>query len=144
MGWTIKTSLCLLVTFSMRSPVAMSNGCAPVLASYLAMTLFTSSMSAVAGSYSRNVVSPWDEKVRILAVMFGLPQDVHLRSSVEQQSAEFGPLPLILHRFSELSMHNGHSSPYSQKPNGHEKSQSWSECPRLDTRAAQLFLDVVA
>jgi hypothetical protein len=28
-------------------------------------------------------------------------------------------------------MHNGHSSPYSQKPNGHEKSQSWSECERL-------------
>src|SRR6266404_3913483 len=56
----------------MRSPVAMSNGCAPVLASYSAITLFTSSMSAVAGSYSRSVVSPWDENVRILAVMFDL------------------------------------------------------------------------
>src|SRR6266851_2650500 len=55
----------------MRSPVAMSNGCAPVLASYSAITLFTSSISAVAGSYSRNVVSPWDENVRILAFMFG-------------------------------------------------------------------------
>src|SRR5712692_4817038 len=39
----------------------MSNGCAPVLASYSAITLFTSSMSAVAGSYSRSVVSPCDE-----------------------------------------------------------------------------------
>src|SRR6266404_4301545 len=144
MGCTIKTSFWSRVTFSRRSPVAMSNGCAPVLASYSAITLFTSSMSAVAGSYSRSVVSPWDEKVRILAVMFGLLRDVHLRSSVEQQSAGFGSLPLILHRFSELSIHNGHSSPYSQKPNGHENSQSWSECPRLDTRAAQLFLDVVA
>src|SRR5258707_8966316 len=56
----------------MRSPVAISNGCAPVLASYSAITLFTSSMSAVAGSYSRSVVSPWDENVRILAVMFDL------------------------------------------------------------------------
>jgi hypothetical protein len=42
------------VTFSMRSPLAMSNGCAG-----LGITLFTSSMSAVAGSYSRSVVSPW-------------------------------------------------------------------------------------
>src|SRR5258708_19726537 len=100
----------------MRSPVAMSNGCAPVLASYSAITLFTSSMSAVAGSYSRSVVSPWDEKVRILAVMFGLLRDFHLRSSVEQQSAEFGSLPLIFHRFSHLSIHNPHSSPYSQQP----------------------------
>src|SRR4030088_876106 len=99
----------------MRSPVAMSNGCAPVLASYSAITLFTSSMSAVAGSYSRSVVSPWDENATILAFMFGLLRDVHLRSSVEQQSAEFRSLPFILHRFSELSMHNGHSSPYSQK-----------------------------
>src|SRR5467141_1967036 len=115
----------------MRSPLAMSNGCAPVLASYSAITLFTSSMSAVAGSYSRSVVSPWDEKVRILAFMFGLLRDVHLRSTVEQQSAGFGSLQLILHRFSELSMHNGHSSPYSQKPNGREKSQSWSEYERL-------------
>src|SRR5258708_11448514 len=63
--------------------------------------------------------------------MFGLLWDVHLRSSVEQQSAGFGSLALILHRFSELSIHNGHSSPYSQKPNGREKSQSWSEYERL-------------
>src|ERR1700730_18901830 len=91
----------------MRSPVAMSNGCAPVLASYSAITLFTSSMSAVAGSYSRSVVSPRDENVTTLALMFGLLRDVHLRSSVEQQSAGFGSLPLILHRFSELSIHSG-------------------------------------
>src|SRR6202040_510903 len=109
MGCTIKTSFCSRVTFSMRSPLAMSNGCAPVLASYSAITLFTSSMSAVSGSYSRSVVSPWDEKVRILAFMLGLLRDVHLRSSVEQQSAGFRSLPLILHRFSELSIHNGHS-----------------------------------
>src|SRR6266436_4626761 len=32
-------------------------------------------MSAVAGSYSRSVVSPWDEKVRILAFMLGLLRD---------------------------------------------------------------------
>src|SRR6266436_3780246 len=69
MGCTIKTSFCSRVTFSRRSPVAMSNGCAPVLASYSAITLFTSSMSAVAGSYSRSVVSPRDENVRILAFM---------------------------------------------------------------------------
>src|SRR6266498_841602 len=75
----------------MRSPVAISNGWAPVLASYSAITLFTSSMSAVAGSYSRSVVSPWDEKVRILAFMLGLLRDVDLRSSVEQQSAGCGP-----------------------------------------------------
>src|SRR5437879_1425412 len=74
----------------MRSPVAISNGWAPVLASYSAITLFTSSMSAVAGSYSRSVVSPWDENVTILAFMLGLLRDVHLRSSVEQQSAGFG------------------------------------------------------
>src|ERR1700720_2499192 len=91
MGCTIKTSFCLRVTFSMRSPVVISNGCAPVLASYSAITLFTSSMSAVAGSYSRSVVSPWDENVRILAVMFGLLRDIRLRSSVEQQSAGLGP-----------------------------------------------------
>jgi hypothetical protein len=42
-------------------------------------------MSAVAGSYSRSVVSPWDEKVRILAFMLGLLRDVHVRSSVEQR-----------------------------------------------------------
>src|SRR2546425_12204561 len=70
----------------------MSNGCAPVLASYSAITLFTSSMSAVAGSYSRSVVSPCDENVRILAFMFGLLRDVHLRSSVEQLPAGFESL----------------------------------------------------
>src|SRR5260221_5303657 len=74
----------------MRSPVFMSNGCAPVFVSYSAITLFTSSMSAVAGSYSRSVVSPWDENVRILAVMFDLLRDVHLQSSVELRSAGFG------------------------------------------------------
>src|ERR1700730_19476946 len=105
MGGTIKTSFCSLVTFSMRSPVAMSNGCAPVLASYSAITLFTSSMSAVAGSYSRSVVSPRDENVTTLALMFGLLRDVHLRSSVEQRSAWFGHLPLILHSFSAFSLH---------------------------------------
>src|SRR5258708_26972519 len=72
MGCTIKTSFCLRVTLSMRSPVAMSNGCAPVLASYSAITSFTSSMLAVAGSYSRSVVSPRDENVRILAFLVGL------------------------------------------------------------------------
>src|SRR6476619_3274232 len=127
----------------MRSPVAISNGCAPVLASYSAINLFTSSMSAVAGSYSRRVVSPRDENVRILAFMFGLLRDVHLRSSVEQLSAGFRSLAIILLRFSGLSIHNGHSSPIYRKPNGCENSQSRSECPRPDTRAVQLFLDVV-
>src|SRR5713226_6516425 len=75
----------------MRSPVAMSNGCAPVLASYSAITLFTSSMSAVAGSYSRSVVSPWDENVRILAFMFGLLRDVHVWSTVGAELEGFGP-----------------------------------------------------
>src|SRR5215470_11767402 len=72
MGCTIKTSFCSRVIFLMRSPVSMSNGCAPVLASYSAITLLTSSISAVAGSYSRRVVSPWDENATILAVMLGL------------------------------------------------------------------------
>src|SRR6267154_1057847 len=106
MGRTIKTSRCSLVIFLMRSPVAMSKGCAPVLASYSAITLFTSSMSAVAGSYSRRVVSRWDENVTIVAFMFGLLRDVHLRSSVEQRLAGFGSLLFILHRFSELSRHH--------------------------------------
>src|SRR5690349_10244983 len=48
----------------------------PVLVSYSAINLFTSSMSAVAGSYSRIVVSPRDENVRILAFMFGLLRDL--------------------------------------------------------------------
>src|SRR5207244_8702447 len=91
MGWTIKTSLCSRVTFSRRSPVAMSNGCAPVLASYSAITLFTSSMSAVAGSYSRSVVSPWDENVRILDFMFGLLWDAPFRFPVGKQSAGLVP-----------------------------------------------------
>src|SRR6266851_7597726 len=69
----------------------MSNGCAPVLASYSAITLFTSSMSAVAGSYSRSVVSPWDENVRILAFMFGLLWDIHFWSTVGAESEGLGP-----------------------------------------------------
>src|SRR6266853_2167096 len=103
MGGTIKTSFCSRVTFCMRSPAAMSNGCAPVLASYSAITLFISSMSAVSGSSSRSVVSPRDENVRILAFMFGLLRDVRLRSSVEQLSAGFESLYVILHRFREVS-----------------------------------------
>src|SRR6267154_4070209 len=63
----------------MRSPVAISNGCAPVWASYSAIISFTSSMSAVAGSYSRSVLSPSDENVRILAFMVGLLRDVNFR-----------------------------------------------------------------
>src|SRR5260370_42507513 len=110
------------VTFSMRSPVAMSNGCAPVLISYSAITLFTSSMSAVAGSYSRSALSPWDENVRILAVMFGLLRDVHLWSSVEQQLAGSGSLPLILHRLSGLSRLSGHSGRPQFRP------RRWASC----------------
>src|SRR5712664_4022392 len=91
MGRTIKTSFCSRVTFSRRSPVAMSNGCAPVLASYSAITLFTSSMSAVARSYSRSVVSPWDENVSILAFMFGLLRDVHVWSTVGSEAEGLGP-----------------------------------------------------
>src|ERR1700737_3876978 len=87
----------------MRSPVAISNGCAPVLASYSAITLFTSSMSAVAGSYSSNVVSPWDENVSILAFMFGLLWDIHFWSTIGAESAGTGSLHVILHRFRELS-----------------------------------------
>src|SRR6266446_1602276 len=91
MGRTIKTSFCSRVTFSMRSPVAMSNGCPPVLASYSAINLFTSSMSAVAGSYSRSVVSPRKENVRILAFMFDLLRDVHVWSTVGVESEGLGP-----------------------------------------------------
>src|SRR5690349_6461000 len=87
----------------MRSPVAMSNGCAPVLTSYSAMTLFTSSMSAVAGSYSRRVVSPRDEKVRIFAFMFGLLRNVHVWSAVGEEAEGLGSLSAILHRFREVS-----------------------------------------
>src|SRR5713226_414536 len=92
MGCTSKTSFCSRVTFSMRSPVAMSNGCAPVCASYSAIILFTSSMSTVAGSYSRSVLSPSDENVRILALMFGLLRDVSFRFPVEKQSEVLGSL----------------------------------------------------
>src|SRR5215471_2244260 len=71
----------------MRSPVATSNGCAPVFASYSAMTRFTSSMSAVAGSYSRIVVSPWDENVRTFAFISGLLWDY--LASVGEKPAGF-------------------------------------------------------
>src|SRR5260370_8596212 len=81
----------------------MSNGRAPVLASYSAIALFTSSMSAVAGSYSRSVVSPWDENASILAFMFGLLRDVHVWSTVGAESGRFGSLHVILHRFRQLS-----------------------------------------
>src|SRR6266853_1840179 len=127
----------------MRSPVAMSNGCAPVLASYSAITLLTSSMSAVAGSYSRSLVSPWDENVTILAIMLGLLRDVHLRSSVEQQSAEFGSLRSYCSVFQSCQCATGIPA-RTLKNQTDMKTSSWSECPRLDTRAAQLFLDVVA
>src|SRR5258708_12270957 len=89
----------------MRSPVAMSNGCAPVWASYPAITSFTSSMSAVAGSYSRSVLSPSDENVRILAFMVDLLRDVNFRFPEGEKSGGFGSLRVILHRFSELSTH---------------------------------------
>src|SRR3984893_8438983 len=105
----------------MRSPVAMSNGCAPVLRSYSAITLFTSSMSAVAGSYSRSVVSPWDENVRILAVMFGLLRDVHLRSSVEQQSAGFGVPSAHIAPFLRVVNTVRAFQPVLSKPGGHER-----------------------
>src|SRR5260370_4908587 len=75
----------------MRSLVAMSNGCAPVSASYPAIILITSSMSTVAGSYSRSVLSPSDENVRILAFMFGLLRDVNFRFPEGKQSAVLGP-----------------------------------------------------
>src|SRR5713226_4564809 len=91
MGCTIKTSFCSRVTFSMRSPVVMSNGCAPVLASYSAITRFTSSMSAVAGSYSRSVLSPPGEKVTILAFMLGLLRDIHVWSTEGAESEGFSP-----------------------------------------------------
>src|SRR6266851_3373182 len=143
MGCTIKTSFCSRVTFSRRSPVAMSNGCAPVLASYSAITLFTSSMSAVAGSYSRSAVSPWDEKVRILAFMLGLLRDVHLRSFVEQQSAG-GALQLIYGTVSQSCQEttdHGYSGG-TFRISRHEKNQTGV---MLAARhAAQLFLDVVA
>src|SRR6516225_10626958 len=81
---------------------AMSKGCAPVLASYSAMTQFTWSMSAVAGSYSRRVVSPTDENVRILAFMFGLLW-TFVRGFLREATARQDPNPVILHRFSHLS-----------------------------------------
>src|SRR5207244_8437100 len=80
----------------MRSPVATSKGCAPVLASYSAITRFTSSMSAVAGSYSRMVVSPCDENVKILAFMLGLLRDfVWLVSGTSRRG--FVPKRYIVH-----------------------------------------------
>src|SRR5258708_30611312 len=85
----------------------MSNGCAPVLASYSAINLFTSSMSAVAGSYSRSVVSPSDENVSILAFMFGLLRDVHILSTVGAESGRCWSLHVLLHRSSELSIYTG-------------------------------------
>src|SRR5215470_4283362 len=88
----------------MRSPVAMSKGCAPVLASYSAITLFTSSMSAVAGSYSRMVVSPRGENVRILAFMFVLLPDIPFRFPVGSVQRGLGPpLLVILRHFPHLS-----------------------------------------
>src|SRR5258706_15101328 len=87
----------------MRSPVAISNGCAPVWASYSAIISFTSSMSEVAGSYSRSVLSPSDENVRILALMFDLLRDINFRFPEGEKSGGFGSLRVILHRFSELS-----------------------------------------
>src|SRR6266478_3412812 len=63
--------------------------------------------------------------------MFGLLWSSHFWASCGKAVGGSGSLQVILHRFSELSIHNGHSSPYSQKPNGREKSQSWSEYERL-------------
>jgi hypothetical protein len=48
-------------------------------------------MSAVAGSYSRRVVSPRDENVRILAFMFGLLRDVQVWSTVGTESEGLSP-----------------------------------------------------
>src|SRR5215472_18395988 len=86
----------------MRSPVAMSNGCAPVWASYSAITLFTSSISAVVGSYSRSVVSPRDENVTILAFMFLLLWDVHF-GFLWKVISGFRSLKIIVHRYPEMS-----------------------------------------
>src|SRR6266404_2991753 len=61
--------------------------------------------------------------------MFGLLRDVHWWSSVERQLAGFESLPLILHRFSELSIHNGHSGV-------HESERVSRPCT---TRAAAWF-----
>src|SRR5262250_2216000 len=88
----------------MRSPVAMSNGWAPVLASYSAITLFTSSMSAVAGSYSRIVVSPWDENVKILAFIIDLPRMT--RGFLREKAAENESLKLIMRRCAALSRYD--------------------------------------
>src|SRR5258708_12814136 len=86
----------------MRSPVAMSNGCAPVLASYSAITSLTSSMLAVAGSYSKSVVSPQDENVRILAFMVGLLLTL-IFSALGKQAAGLDSLRVISHRFRKFS-----------------------------------------
>src|ERR1700756_4174132 len=87
----------------MRSPVAISKGCAPVFASYSAMTRFTSSMSAVAGSYSRMVVSPWDENVSILAFILGLLRDIHFGFPVGGSRWVGRSLNAIMHRFPKMS-----------------------------------------
>src|SRR5215467_7683345 len=108
MGWTIRTSFCARVTFSMRSPVATSNGCAPVFASYSAMTRFTSSMSAVAGSYSRIVVSPWDENVRTLAFISGLLRDFIWLPW--ERSWRGWSLNAIMHRCGKMSRRHFHGA----------------------------------
>src|SRR5689334_13984811 len=87
----------------MRSPVATSNGCAPVFASYSAMTRLTSSMSAVAGSYSRRVVSPWDENVTILAFISGLLRDLHFGFLWVGAGGLGMSLSAILHRCTKMS-----------------------------------------
>src|SRR5215469_7841182 len=76
----------------------MSNGCAPVWASYSAINRFTSSMSAVSGSYSRRVVSPTGENVRILAFTFGL-----LQAFFGGFLGRVGLVLVILHRVLGLS-----------------------------------------
>src|SRR5215472_5850045 len=103
MGCTIRTSFCSRVILPMRSPVSMSNGSAPVLASYSAITLLTSSISAVAGSYSRRVVSPECENTTILAFMVGLLRGRPYRSCEGGEPAGFGTLLLILHHCVALS-----------------------------------------
>jgi hypothetical protein len=55
-------------------------------------------------SYLGNHCVVVERNVRSLAVMSDLPRVADSGSSVEQQSAGLGALPLIMHRFSELSM----------------------------------------
>src|SRR5215831_21130221 len=92
----------------MRSPVATSNGCAPVFASYSAMTRFTSFMSAVAGSYSRIVVSPWDENVRTLAFISGLLRDFIWLPW--ERSWRGWSLNAIMHRCGKMSRRHFHGA----------------------------------